>query len=313
MNPRNKTKIALINPARQTLAKWNYWCDGVYGAFQKLAEKYNVRVFGYAEHPATLKKENLYIQVTHNISSLTYWLDNFNPEYIFGWGPATHGWNELKSQKAKKILMYAGGDYDPAAEQIFDRIIVESKSDTTHFKDSLIAFGTNTKVFRKIEGLQKMFPSLYPATFLSYKRHELWAQSMLPGSLAVGDIHEQHPQYHNICSINGHVVIPSVPMVHMPYLYSQSQGVCLTPENMGGGLKSALESLSCNVPVLVTEDSQAVDINGVWACPPDKDNIREAYLQMVLSFENSNVDLREEYITGKFDESTYASQLELAL
>lgn len=314
MNPRNKTKIALVKPAKETLAMWNGWCDGMYGAFQVLSEKYNVRVFGYAEHPATIKKDNMYIQVTHNISSLKYWLDNFAPEYIFGWGTATHPWNEIQASKAKKILLYAGGAYDDAnAQKIFNQIVVENKSDTTHFQNSFHAFGTNTKVFRKIEGLQKMFPSLYPATFTLYKRHDLWAKAMPPGSLAVGQMQDHEPQCYEVCADNGHLIMPALPMDAMPMLYAQTQGVCLTPEHDGGCQRAALEAMACNVPVLVTDDSKAAEFEGVWACPPDINEIGHAYLQMLFEFNAAGVDLKEEFITGKYDESTYASQLELAL
>lgn len=310
-NPKNKTKLALVKPANETLEMWNSWCDGMYGAMDHLAEgNFNIKVFGYAEHPATLKRGNLTLHLVTNISSMKYWLKAFNAPIILGWGTAFDPWNEIISMTARKILLYAGGPYDSDnAFKIFDMVVVENESDRKHFKGSIAAFGTNTKVFKPLKGFNKLFPSFYPAAFALYKRHDLWAKAMPAGSLAVGHMQDHEPQCYEVCMENGHIVTPPLPMHIMPHLYAHSVGVCLTPENMGGCQRAALEAMACNIPVLVTNDSKAAEFEGVWACPPNVEDIKAAYLQMILAFENEEIDLRKEYILGKYDEVTYANKL----
>lgn len=310
-NPRNKTKIALVKPANESLEMWTSWCDGLYGAMQELSQSFNVKVFGYCDTPAVLSRGNIEIQLSSNASSLKYWLNSFNPSYTFGWGTAFHDWDELSGVGGKKrILLYAGGAYDKKnAYSHFDMVVVENESDKVHFDTDFHAFGTNTDVFKPMLELDKFLPSLYPAAFALYKRHALWASAMPSGSLAVGHMQDHEAECYEVCIENAHMVMPALPMTSLPYLYNQSLGVCLTAENMGGCQRSALEAMACNVPVLVTNDSKASEFEGVWTCPPIANELSQAYAQMVIGFENGDFNLREDYILGKYDHKTYAKTL----
>jgi len=315
MNPKNKTKIALVKPAHETLDMWYSWCDGLYGAFNELANDFNVSVFGYSDQPSLLERGNLKIHLSNYTSSLRYWLNSFNPQIIFGWGTAYHNWDEIQEDAylngvKKKILLFGGGGYDyDNAKQIFDTIVVENPSDAKYFGDCPVAFGTNTDVFKPME-LNKLYPAFFPAAFANWKRHYLFANAMPAGSLCVGHMQPHEKDCFETCVDKGHIVMPTLPMTSMPYMYNQSLGVCLTAEHIGGCQRAALEAMACNVPVLTTNDGKAAEFNGVWACPPEINEIREAYAQMVMAFENNKIDLREEYIIGKYDHKTYAKKLE---
>lgn len=313
-NPKNKTKVALIKPAKnEDLQMWKSWCDGLYGAMQVLGQKFNVRVFGYCDTPVYLERGNIVLSLSDNISSLKYWIDSFSPKYILGWGTSYDSWEELKeynSPKAdKKILLYAGGPYDDHnAKKHFDQIVVENQSDQQYFENSVVAFGTNTDVFKPMN-LNKLFPAFFPAAFAGWKHHELFAQAMPKGSLAVGQFIENEKYIYENMTASGHLILPAMPMDSMPYFYNQSKGVCLTPERMGGCQRAALEAMACNVPVLTTNNSKASEFEGVWKCDPDVETIRLAYENMLLLFENGNFDLRKQFIEGKLDHFAYAEKL----
>lgn len=319
-SPRNKTKVALVKPAKnENLTMWYEWCDGLYGAMQVLGEKYNVKVFGYCDIPAYIERGNIAIHLSDNISSLKYWLASFGPKYIFGWGTSYDKWNEIEEYNGespdKKILLYAGGPINvPNAKRKFNQIVVENESDkalftiNNGFPNVEIAFGTNTDVFKPMK-LNKLYPAFFPAAFAGWKHHELFAKAMPPGSLAVGMLIDSEKHCYETVIENGHIIAPALPMTSMPYFYNQSKGVCLTAEHMGGCQRAALEAMACNIPVLATNNSKASEFDGVWTCDPDPDVIREAYIAMLLMFENGEFDLRQQFILGRYDHFSYAEKL----
>jgi hypothetical protein len=220
-NPKNKTKVALVKPAKnEDLQMWVSWCDGLYSAMQVLGEKFNVKVFGYCDIPAFLERGNISIHLSDNISSLKYWLASFSPKYVFGWGTSYDGWEEIQEYSTeraeKKILLYAGGPYDEHnAKKHFDQVVVENESDQQYFDSSVVAFGTNTDVYRPM-GLNKLFPAFYPAAFAGWKHHELWAKAMPTGSLAIGQFIEAEKYIYETVRQAGHLVFPALPMTAMP-------------------------------------------------------------------------------------------------
>jgi len=309
MNGRNSTKIALIKPSNEPLSNWESWCDGLYAALNELGSWYSIKVFGYSDQPSVITRGNIEIQLSNNISSLKYWLRSFNPKLVLGWGVSYDKWSEIDDFIGKKVLLYAGGRADKEnAKAIFDAVVVENPSDAVLFDTEYVAFGTNTDVFKPMD-LNKMIPAFYPAAFALYKRHRLWSKVVPAGSLAVGHIQPHEAECYEVVVNNGHIALPILGMDSMPYLYNQSVATVLTPEYLGGCQRAALESMACNVPVLTTSDSKASEFEGVWSVPPFEDDLRNAYMTMVMSFEQDPVDLREKYIMGKYDHKTYAKKL----
>ena len=309
MNGRNKTKIALVKPSNEPLANWASWCDGLYGALDILGKEFNIRVFGYSNTPAVIKKDNIEIQLADNPSSLKYWLRAFNPKLIFGWGVSYDPWKEIKDFEGKKVLLYAGGPPDKdKADKNFDAVVVENESDKEHFDTEYVAFGTNTDYFKPME-LEKYFPAIYPAAFAAYKRHDLWAKVVPPGSLAIGHIQTHEIECYETVVRGGHIALPQISMDTIPHFYNQSIATVLTPTRMGGCQRAALESMACNIPVLTTLDSKASEFDGVWGAPPIASELAQAYMVMVVGFTQNPVNLREKYIIGKYDQHTYADKL----
>lgn len=308
-NPKNKSKIAVIREGKYTLEEWNSWCDGLYKALELAADVANIRVYGYCDMPATIVKNNLTLVLSDNVSSLRYWVNSFGCRKIIAIGRPNHDWHEVISFKQPKYLIAVDGSPDKKnVTSLFEKIVVKLSKDKKQYTNSVVAFGTNTDRFRELE-LNRLYPSLYIGEFLPEKRHNLWAKAMPAGSLAVGRMDPKYPECFEVCLENGHLVLPQVPNTLIPYLLNQSQGVCLTADANGGGFQIALEALSCNVPVLATKDSEAAYLDGVWTCAPEVNEIREAYLSMILSFQNSNTDLFDKYVKDKYDEYAYAQAI----
>lgn len=308
-----QTVIALVKPAVEPIESWQTWCDGLYGALKILAQEssFKVYVMGLSDTPTTLERDGITFFLRRDSKGLKYAIDIHNPKYIFGWGTSFYNWPELESTSARKILLYAGGQYDfENASRVFDHIVVENPSDQIHFPGSTIAFGTNTEIFRPIDMYYaKNFPCIFPSAFARWKRQELWAKVAPIGSLAIGQFQEHEKDCYEVCVENGHIVIPQVPMNILPYFYNQSVGTLLTAEHMGGCQRASLESMACNVPVLTTSDSKASEFNGVWSASPIENELREAYTTMCVTFSQNPVNLREEFIVGKLDHITYATKL----
>jgi hypothetical protein len=125
----------------------------------------------------------------------------------------------------------------------------------------------------------------------------------------VGQFQEHEKECYETVIDKGHLVLPATPMTLMPYLYNQSLGVCLTADRMGGCQRASLEALACNVPVLVTNDSKASEFEGVWTCPANSIDIKNAYATMLASYEIEKPNLREKFIMGKYDHKTYFEKL----
>lgn len=307
-----KRKVALIKHGKgENLDSWYSWCDGLYGALNELGKELTVTVFGYSDQNTVISRDNLEIKLFTSHNSMRYWIESYQPDYIFGWGTSFHSWEELQYNGTpnKKILLYAGGEPDDAnASKIFDLVVVENESDKKHFHRSAVAFGTNTDVFKPMD-LNKIYPAFYPAAFALYKRHNLWAKSVPDGSIAVGHLQEHEKECFEVVTENGHIILPPLSMSSMPFFYNQSFATVLTAEHLGGCQRASLESMSCNIPVLVTNDSKASEFEGVWTCPPTVEDISNAYLSMVTAFEQEPIDLRKEYIVGKYDHFEYAKKL----
>lgn len=308
----NGTNIGLIKPANEPIEMWLSWCDGLYGAMDLLGQEHNLNiyVFGYSDKPTTLERPHMTIFLRNDIKQLKYALSIHKPAVAFCWGTSFHNWAEIEDLDVTKILLFAGGPYDyENASKIFDHVVVENTWDQNKFPNSTVAFGTNTDVFKPLEGYNKSIPCFYPAAFAKWKRHGLWAEAMPTGSTAIGQYQEHEKECFEVCREFGHLTLPQVPMGLLPHFYNQSLGVCLTSEWFGGCQRAALEAMACNVPVLSTNDNKCGEFNGVWTCNPTVDDLRAAYTQMVTTFTLSQYDLRQEFIVGKYDHHEYAKKL----
>lgn len=301
-------KIAVVKPSKESLASHLAWNDGLCAALKILGQKHDVKFFSYAEAGATIKKDTIEMKLVETEYSMSYWLKSFGPKLIIGWGTSNYHWNEIQPFDVRKILLFAGGNPDSDhASKIFSQVVVESESDAPYFPGSKVAFGTNTELFRPLDR-NKLFPSLYPAAFALWKRHDLWAESMPAGSLACGLFQDHEKQCYEICVKGGHLIMPHVSADALVNLYNESLGVCITAERIGGSQRTALEAMACNIPVLATNDSKAAEFDGVWSCPPTVDDVKNCYMNMLAQFEVNKPDLRK-IVLEKYSEKVYADKL----
>lgn len=308
----NKTRVAFVKPSKEPIGMYYSWCDGLWGAIKQLhkVHKFNVDVYGLCDQDAYFERDGIAFHMSNGVRALKYRMGVNEPKVILGWGTSYHKWHEIEEEPAKlKVLLYAGGEPDNKnARKYFDEVVVENESDAKHFDNCPAAFGTNTDTFYPMD-VQKEYPSIYPAAFALWKRQDLWAKAMPAGSLAIGQKQEHEKECYEVCKEYGHEVMDLKDMTTMVEYYNRAEGVCLTPTRMGGCQRAALEAMACNVPVLATEDSKAAEFDGVWACKPEVDEIREAFIYMVLNFYNSGRNLRDEFIVGKLDHHEYARKL----
>jgi hypothetical protein len=269
MNQRNKTKLAVLIPSQKPLDRWYLLNDGLFGALRILANKYNIKVFGYSDVPAFISKDKFAIQLFDNASSMKYWLRGFSPRYVIGYGETKRGWDDVIEQ-----------DYLPSEDSIY-RLGLNTQG-LGDFSTHIEYYATDTDYFRPIQA-NRVYPALFTMPIANVKQ-------LPPGSLALISGSEQ---FEEVVQSN-HLVATST---RTPLVYSQAQGV-VTNDN-----EVALEALSCNTPVLTT----SLELQGLWKCPEDE--IGQAYLQMVFSFNNSEIDLRKDFIVGKFDHIKLAERI----
>lgn len=154
---------------------------------------------------------------------------------------------------------YTGGRFTTHAH-VPDIVFTESKSYMEWMrgigvKKVVQAFGTNTELFRPYPNQPKYFDALFPATFASWKRHDLFAEALGPRGVACGWWQE------NEMEIIHHMVGKHTGVLHhqiaesMALLYSMARSVVITSSDIGGSQRTVLEAMACNVPLIVMSDS----------------------------------------------------------
>lgn len=272
MNQRNKTKLAVIIPTEKPLDRWYLLNDGLFGAIRILAKKYNIKVFGYSDVPAFIDRGSFVLQLFDNPSSLKYWLKGFSPRYVIGYGENKKDWGDIIEE-----------DYLPTDSGIY-RLGLNTQG-LGGFSTYIEFYATDTDYFRPIQA-NRIYPSLFTMPIANIKQ-------LPPGSLALMSSANDFQEVYE----SGHIVSTTT---RTPLVYSQAQGVVTNDPEV------AFESLACNTPVLTT----LLDIDGLWKCP--ENDIGSAYLNMVLSFNNSDIDLRS-YVVGKFDHFKMAERIRKCL
>jgi hypothetical protein len=273
MNQRNKTKLAVLIPSHKPLDRWYLLNDGLFGALRILSKKYNIKVFGYSDVPAFIDKHRFAIQLFDNSSSLRYWLKGFSPKYVIGYGEADKTWDEVIEQ-----------DYLPTDESIY-RLGLNTQG-LGSFSTHIEFYATDTDYFKPIQA-NRVYPALFTMPIANPKQLPPGSLALISGSNDFQEVFE-----------SGHIVSTTT---RTPLVYSQAQGV------ITNDIEVALEALSCNTPVLTT----LLDLDGLWKCPDDE--IGQAYLQMVISFNNSELDLRKDFIESKADHIKLAERIRKCL
>lgn len=154
---------------------------------------------------------------------------------------------------------YTGGRFDQYAH-VPDIVFTESKSYIPWMKEKGVkaimqAFGTNTELFRPMPEQPKYFDALFPATFASWKRHNLFVEAMGERGVCVGwwQDHEMEIIFNIQKKRTGllhHQMAES-----MALMYNMARTVVVTSNDIGGSQRTVLEAMASNVPLVVMSDS----------------------------------------------------------
>lgn len=210
-----------------------YWQDGLRAAMSLMEIEYNVSYSNVGiDEPLT--KADVYI----------------------AWGGFTSkAASAIQNVPGKKILLYAGGLIYPSEVKNYDNILVEDEWTVNQFKrggvSTILAFGTDTQLFKPMS-LPKVWDVMYPAAFASWKRHDKFLEyANGKRALAVGYIQPNNVdrEGYNACLEAGIDVLPRVTAEVLVSLYNMSSEIVVTADEIGGGQRTILEALACNVPI----------------------------------------------------------------
>lgn len=290
------------------------WQDGLAAALRELINRgHEVQVLCAGNLDSFIGHPYFQIIETSNIPNL---VKLFKPDVILHWGDTTRPNAALTAELGIPMaLCFAGGEMNGGTERYFQHIFVESEVYKPGFMRKGIpvstAFGTNTELFKPMPEQPKYFDTIFPATFATWKRHELYAKATNGlRSLACGYIYHDHEQENwQVCLDNGVMVMPHVSAQGLHYLYGASK-VCVIPSRSdGGSQRTVLEAMAMNLPVIVTDSDKFDFAEGkVFQAEPLITDLR-TMINMALDSEVSTRD----YVVANWSEHTYADALEAGL
>lgn len=261
------------------------WKDGLNAALRYLASEYGFHVLPIAsDDPNIIFKD----------------IETFDPDYILAWGsldrPSFAG---LQQFGVPVALCHAGGPVYHPNNRLFDVIFVENDTYVRGYRtqgiNAIKAFGTNTDLFRHIKSPKK-FQYIYPASFAMWKRNELFSQYAKSKGLMVGHCNPDGIEILEKSRKNNTLILPQVTYDVLPHLYNASDITLITA--WAGSQRTLLESLACNIPVIVMSDneecSELVNEIGIGSiADPNIESIKEA--EEKISHEYSVDIINEKY------------------
>ena len=220
---------------------------------------------------------------------------------------------EFEDSKIPIALALVGGtfkDYIHVPDIIFVESQVYLDSLKGDAKKVVKAFGTNTEIFYPTKQ-PKIFDAVFPATFASWKRHNLFAEAMGEKGLACGWFQPNEPQCWQICQEKGTAILHHQNAESVNLLYNMSRTCVITSNAQGGSQRTVLEAMACNIPVIVMSDSdkttefvREVGIGGI--VEPDANKIREEVVAWVGV--GGSVNTRD-FIMENYSAEIYATKL----
>lgn len=257
-----------------------------------------------------------HIEQLHDVTYHEPWDDVSHADVLLYWeapctarGKNAEHYNRIRNMDKKKILLFAGGPIDILDAAGFDMYLVESEINEREFEAIGLpwrrAFGVNEEVMKPAI-LKKIYDGFMQATFAAWKRHTLFAQALGDKGCVAGRLQENDRQGYYDCIDRGVAVLPELPAQKVACLINKSYAVVNTSEYWGGGQRATLESLACNVPVVVMSDSpknrEYVEESGCGiVCDPTPETIREA-VEKIKTMKPCG----REYIESKWTSKHYA-------
>ena len=261
------------------------------------------------------------IEKEHQVNYLEPW-NGSNGDVVLYWeacccakGPDAEHYNKIRNLDKPKILLFAGGPIDFLDAVGFDLYLVESELNEKEFNEIELpwrrAFGVNEKVMKPMPE-DKRYIASFQATFAAWKRHSLFAQAMGSTGAVAGRLQENDRQGYYDCQDANVTIFPELPAEEVAKLINQSKVVLNTSAYWGGGQRTTLEAMACDVPVVVMSDSpkniEYVEESGVGVVSePRPDLIREAIKKA------EGMTGGREYILSKWTSKHYADAIMSAI
>lgn len=276
------------------------WADGLSLALKYLSAKYELDIYPIASDKTT--------EIYDRIGLI-------DPDFILCWGSLDRpSFGAIKQFDKPTGLCFAGGSTKHGNRDNFDVIFVENDEYMNLFNEdgysAYKAFGVNEILFSPTIQLQPHFQAIYPAAFMPWKRHELFAKAVGHKGLAVGGMNQNTRQCFDICFEHGVMVLPKVPYEVLPFMIAQSQSVLITADNQGGSQRTVLEAMSMNKPLIVMSDNikcvEFVKESGVGIiADPDVGDIKKA----LGNLKHSGFLRGREFIMRNYSAEIYADKL----
>lgn len=289
------------------------WQDGLAAAMKLLGERHEVAMYTVGKRN-TIQHPYFNLEVSDDIVRDA---ESFKPDVILIWGDMTRpSALPLLSLGVPMAICFAGGEALGENVELFDHIFVESQVYLDVYKaagySTSIAFGTNTELFKPVPGQNKVFDTIFPATFAAWKRHELYAKAT-DGlrALACGYIYQTHEQEcWQVCLDNGVTILPHTSHEVLRYLYAASR-VCVVPSlSSGGSQRTVLEAMAMNIPLVVCDSNKFDYVEGqdVLRVEPNIQDLRHAISESIYKEVNTR-----DYVLENWSEHNYADAIEKGL
>lgn len=273
------------------------WTDGLWRALERLREKHIINVFD-AQDQAGIK--------------------GFEPDVVLFWGsllgaPA----QSIKELPYSKAIAFAGGPISQQDATGFDLYFYESKVNHNEFDmlglPNRLAFGINEETFFP-QQLPKKYLACFPASFALWKRHDLFATAVGNRGVACGLFQDHEKECFEVCHRNQVEVFGSIPRHTVREIINSSHAMLNTASYWGGGQRSTLEAMACDIPVVVMADApkncEFVEESGFgFIVPPDVSAIRS----VLEKIEGSALTGGRDYVMSKWTSQHYADALERGL
>ena len=218
---------------------------------------------------------------------------------------------EFEDSKIPIAVALTGGTFKDYAH-VPDIMFVESQVYVDMFKGDVKkvvkAFGTNTTVFKPTKQ-PKIWDAVFPATFASWKRHNLFAEAMGKNGLACGWFQPNEPLCWQVCQEKGTAILHHQNAESVSLLYNMSKTCLITSNAQGGSQRTVLEAMACNIPVIVMSDSDKTT-EYVKECgqgsivEPDAVKMREVVWDAF-----GETPTTRDWIMENYSEEIYANQL----
>lgn len=241
-------------------------------------------------------------------------IKDFNPDVLLHHGALTEDVCKIVAEYPyKKALCFGGGPVTKENIVPYDLYFVESAINEQDFellgKPWMRAFGINNGLFTPMK-FEKKYDACFAGSFSRWKRPELIAP-LGKKLVAIGQFQEHEKECYEVCEKSGVSIHKTLERRYVAEFINKSH-VVVNPANFwGGGQRLTLESMACDVPVIVCNDSpkncEYVEESGFGLIVnPDFNSIKEA----IENLKSDPMSGGREYVMSKWSSASYAEKLE---